>query len=235
MIEFKNVEKMFTKNKGLKNVNITINKENIGLVGPNGAGKTTFIELLLGLHLPRKGEVIINGVKTTDKNFNLKSIGYISANLNIPKKLSVFEYVNYIKELENNEKFNTNIEMFARVLSFDLNDASSIGSLSSGMVQKLKIILGISGDKDILIFDEPTRGLDPIAVELFEKVMEKLKAKDLTIVYCSHILDEVEKFCELGLIIKDNTIVKDVNLKEHKANLKDSFNSYYDLKEIGEF
>lgn len=81
------------------------------------------------------------------------------------------------------------------------------------MIQKLKIILAISGDKEIMIFDEQTRGLDPIAVELFEKVMVKLKEKNLTIIYCSHILDEVEKFCERGFIIKDNTIVKDVNIK----------------------
>ncbi|ASZ09221.1 hypothetical protein CK556_02550 [Mesoplasma chauliocola] len=235
MIEFKNVEKMFTLNKGLKEVNIIIKQEHIGLVGPNGAGKTTFIELLLGLHLPRKGEVIINGVKTTDKDFNISRIGYISANLNIPKKLSVFEYVNYVKELENNEKFNINIDMFARALAFDLNDLSTIGSLSSGMVQKLKIILAISGDKDILIFDEPTRGLDPLAVELFEKIMDKLKTKNLTIIYCSHILEEIEKFCERGLIIKDNKIVKDVNIKDHKSNLRESFKSFYEFTEIGDF
>ncbi|AVN62468.1 hypothetical protein CG001_02345 [Mesoplasma coleopterae] len=235
MIEFKNVDKMFASNKGLKDVNIIIDKEQIGLVGPNGAGKTTFIELLLGFHLPKKGEVIINGVKSTDKNFDISKVGYISANLDIPKKLSVVEYVGYIKELENSEKFNTNIEMFAKVLAFDLNDSSLIGSLSSGMVQKLKIILAISGDKDILIFDEPTRGLDPIAVELFEKIMEKLKEKDLTIIYCSHILEEVEKFCDRGLIIKNNTIVKDVNIKEHKSNLRESFKSFYEFTEIGDF
>ncbi|WP_029511644.1 MULTISPECIES: ATP-binding cassette domain-containing protein [Mesoplasma] len=63
----------------------------------------------------------------------------------------------------------------------------------------------------------------------------RLKEKDLTIIYCSHILDEVEKFCDRGLIIKDNTIVKDVDIKEHKSNLRESFKSFYEFTEIGDF
>ncbi|AGR42071.1 ATP-binding cassette domain-containing protein [Spiroplasma diminutum] len=235
MIEFIKVTKMFTQNKGLKDVNIKINNETIGIIGPNGSGKTTFIELLLGFFKPDKGEIKIKDVLSNSFNFNLKDIAYVSANTNLPLEISIKDYIKYIKTLENSENFNKELEKLANIFIFDIEDKTTIGSLSSGMIQKLKIIISTASDKDIYIFDEPTRGLDPIAIDIFSKIIRKIKSRNKTIIYCSHIIDEIEQNCNRAIIIKDNIIVKDINLSNKNINLKDEFKSFYNYQDLEDY
>lgn len=233
MINFINVEKMFTAKKGIKNINVSIKNEIIGIIGANGAGKTTFIELLQGFLYPTKGEVLIKGKPTTALDFNLIDVSYTSANTNLPLNMRVFDYVSYIKELNNTTLFEERLKKFAEIMLFDINDKATIKSLSSGMVQKLKIIICIAEEKEIYIFDEPTRGLDPIAIDLFMSLLKRLKEEGKTIVYCTHLLDELENFSDRVLVFKNNQIEKIIDLKNKKEDLKKEFQAFYGLDSVG--
>lgn len=224
MIELKNVERMFTENRGIKDINLTINNQDkVGILGPNGAGKSTLIKLMQGLLFPKLGEVIKNGVATSNKKFTLEDVAYVSVDEIFPKNLSVKTYVKFIKDL--NSGYQSNLVEIAKIFDFDLKQLTKMKNLSSGMKQKLKICLALGFKREIYIFDEPTRGLDPLMRDIFIEYLNN-NLQDKIIIYCTHLVEEVTAICKEVLILKNNTIIEKIIINEN-TNLIKNYKGIY--------
>ncbi len=191
MIEINNLQKKFGKNEVLKGLDLSINKGGLfAILGPNGSGKTTLIKCILGMVLPDKGEILVNGENIKGNVRYRKGIDYLPQIANFPNNLNLQEIINMIKDLRGikTDKDRELIELFN--LQPFLNKKMS--NLSGGTIQKSNLTITFMFDSPIVILDEPTNGLDPISLLRLKKYIEIEKEKGKTILVTSHILSFVE-------------------------------------------
>ena len=223
-IEIKNLKKYYTslfpkkETKAVDGISLTIKKGEIfGFLGPNGAGKTTTIRSILGLLRGVEGEISILGNKINpNKDTDYRNlIGYIPGELGLEKELTGMEICKYFATLyDRTIDFNYVKELAAR-LKLNLN--RPVQELSKGNKQKVGIVAALMSDFDIFILDDPTSGLDPIINnEFYNILLEKQKETGCTIFLCSHVLSEVEKYCNRVAIIRNGKIIEISNISELK-------------------
>lgn len=192
MIEIKDLYKKFDKNEVLKGLDLTINEGGIfAVLGPNGSGKTTLIKSILGMVIPQSGTIKLNG-KTIQKDWKYRNkIDYLPQIANFPNNLSVNELIKMIKDLRanNTNKDDELIQLFK--LEPFLN--KKLGTLSGGTKQKVNLVLAFMFDSPLIILDEPTTGLDPIALIRLKQLIKEEKEKGKTILITSHIMSFVEE------------------------------------------
>ena len=227
IIRVKGLTKNYGKFTAVKNISFNVNKgEIVGFVGKNGAGKSTTIRCMTNMLFPTEGDVVI---KDLDSVKDAKKINKIVSYM--PSENDLYEGV-------------TAKEMFKMVLSFDgvkmsmaeelskyfeLNMNKKIQELSLGNRKKVSIIIMLLRDSEILIMDEPTSGLDPLMQKkFFDKIREKTE-EGTTVFLSSHNLNEVERYCDRAIIIKDGEIVDDLNMSE--INVARVQNVIYTTKE----
>lgn len=195
MIEIKNIHKRFGKNEVLQGVDLTIGENRIlAVLGPNGSGKTTLIKSILGMVIPNKGDIFLEG-KSIKKDWKYRStIDYLPQIANFPHNLTVQELIRMIKDLRRSRKANEAplIELFK--LQPFLN--KKLGNLSGGTKQKVNILLTFMFDSPIVILDEPTSGLDPISLIRLKELIASEKEKGKTIIITSHIMSFVEEVAD---------------------------------------
>lgn len=194
MIKIDHLSKSFGKNEVLKDLSLTIKKGRItAILGPNGSGKTTLIKSVLGLVVADTGEITISGESVLKQSEYRKYIGYLPQIARFPENLKVEELIKMVKNLRNlpgNEQ--ELIELFG--LEPFLN--KQLGTLSGGTRQKVNIVLGFMFDSPLLILDEPTVGLDPIALIKLKELIAKKKNEGNTILFTTHIMTLVEEIAE---------------------------------------
>lgn len=205
MIEIKELHKRFGKNEVLKGLDLTINEGGIfAVLGPNGSGKTTLIKSILGMVIPQSGTIILNG-KTIKKDWSYrKDIDYLPQIANFPNNLSVKELIKMIKDLRanNTSKDIELIELFKLGPFLD----KKLGNLSGGTKQKVNLVLTFMFDSPLVILDEPTTGLDPIALIRLKDLINKEKAKGKTILVTSHIMSFVEEIADEIVFLLEGVI-----------------------------
>lgn len=195
--------------KALDRVNIEVDKGKIfALLGPNGAGKTTLIKILLKLIKPTSGSAYIFGNPINSSKRETK-IGYLPEFFRVPKYFTAFELLKYLGELSGlSGKFlNDRIE---EVLSLvDLADVAHkrVVTFSKGMVQRLGVAQAIIHNPDLLFFDEPTEGLDPMGRKVVRELLIKLRNEGKTIFLNSHLLSEVELIADSIAILKKGRLI----------------------------
>ncbi|MBL4724981.1 MAG: ABC transporter ATP-binding protein, partial [Lutibacter sp.] len=171
MIEFKKLDKRFGKLTVLDGLDLTIKKGGIfAILGPNGSGKTTLIKCLLGMVIPNKGEITLNNESVLRKWDYRNNLNYLPQIANFPPNLTVIELINMVKNLrpkKSNEQ--ELIDLFG--LNEFLN--KRLGNLSGGTKQKVNIVLTFMFDSELIILDEPTTGLDPIALIHLKDLIRK--------------------------------------------------------------
>ena len=234
IIEIKNLTKSYGKNRGIDNVNLTINEGEIfGFIGPNGAGKSTTIKTLLNLIFPTSGEAKIFGLDCVKETTKIKEyIGYVPSEVRYYDDMTVKEIIDYAKSF----KKNLDEEYVARLIKlFDVELSKKIYQLSLGNKKKVSIIQALIHKPKLLILDEPTNGLDPLVQKhLFDELIA-LNKHGSTIFLSSHNLTEVEEFCHRVAIIKEGKIVEVRKLDDfaHKTLKKVSITVDKDItKEI---
>ena len=204
MIEIKNLHKKFGKLTVLDGLDLTINKGGIfAILGPNGSGKTTLIKCLLGMVIPNNGEIIYNNENVLRKWEYRNNLNYLPQIANFPANLSVTELIKMVKDLrpkESNE--NELIELFG--LNSFMN--KKLGNLSGGTKQKVNLVLTFMFDSDLIILDEPTTGLDPIALIHLKGIIREEKAKGKTILITTHIMSVVEELADEIVFLLDGKI-----------------------------
>lgn len=178
--------------------------EVFGFLGPNGAGKSTTIKTLMGLITPTSGEVQIFGVDAKQSSARLK-VGYLPENPSFYDYLTAEEYLAFVARIFKMEQ-SRSLEQSRLVLErVDLWEARkrTIRGYSKGMVQRLGIAQALLHDPDLLVFDEPMSGLDPLGRALVKTLILDLKREGKTILFSTHITSDVEEICDrFGILVK---------------------------------
>ncbi len=195
MIEIKELYKKYGKNEVLKGVDLTIEENRIvAVLGPNGSGKTTLIKSILGMVLPNKGDIILEGNSIKKEWKYRNTIDYLPQIANFPNNLTVKELIRMIKDLRHQKSLDdaSLVDLFK--LEPFLN--KKLGNLSGGTKQKVNILLTFMFDSPIVILDEPTSGLDPISLIRLKELISAEKQKGKTIIITSHIMSFVEEVAD---------------------------------------
>ncbi len=194
MIEIKGIKKKFGKLEVLKGFDFSLSGGNItAVLGPNGSGKTTLIKSILGLVIPSAGEISFDG-KSIHKDWEYRrQIGYLPQIARFPENLQVNELFNLIEDIREEKG---NLEELIQV--FELEDFLNkrLRQLSGGTRQKVNIILTFMFDCPVYILDEPTTGLDPIALIRLKDLILKKKQKGKTFLITTHIMSLVEELAD---------------------------------------
>lgn len=216
-IEIKNMTKKYKGQYALNNVSFTLDEPKIyGLLGRNGAGKTTFMEILSGQLLASSGKITIDGENPFDNQRLTESICLIKEGNNFKKDLKVKNvlriyslfYPTWDQRLANE---------LIKVYNLKLN--AKIKTLSKGMESALGIIVGLASKAPITIFDEPYIGLDAAARKLFyEILLEEYEAEKRTIIFSTHLIDEVSLLFEEVLILQEGSLVLQEDAEQLRRN-----------------
>ncbi len=174
-----------------------------GLLGPNGAGKTTLIRILNQITAPDSGEVLINGEKLSQKH--IARIGYLPEERGLYKKMKVGEQAIYLAELKGIKKAEAQKRLKDWFEKFEISAwwDKKVEELSKGMQQKIQFITTIIHEPEILIFDEPFSGFDPINANLLKESILGLRDKGATILLSTHNMASVEELCDSITLINN--------------------------------
>ena len=222
IIKTENLTKNFGKIKAVNNISLSVGKGEIyGFLGLNGAGKTTTIRILLGMIRPTAGSAFLFGRKVKSGSNNLwKKVGYLVENTSPYPELSVKENIEMMCRLRqmSGEKIVDKIISEMRLATYQDRRARE---LSSGNIQRLSLAKAFLHHPDILILDEPTKGLDPTGiVEIRERISDLAYNYGVTIFISSHILGEVSKFATRIGIIHEGQLIQELDVEqlEHAFN-----------------
>ena len=204
IVSIENFTMCFGDKKVIDNLSFEVLKgEVFGFLGSNGSGKTTTLRALLGLYQPTGGKLLINGAPyKVDGDL---SLGYLPEERGLYKKEKVLDVMIYFGELKGMTRADAkqfSLEYLERVKLADKANVR-LDKLSGGQQQKLQLGVTIMNTPELLIFDEPTKGFDPVNRRLLMNIIEERKRAGATIVFVSHHMEEVERLCSRAILLKD--------------------------------
>lgn len=205
MLYIKELSKSFGNKKVLQDISCSLDTGIYGLLGPNGAGKTTLLRCVLGLYPFEKGEIQLDGRKITDVQSQI-NLGYLPQKSGVFPGLTVEEHLRYFANLKKLEKAKTAAFIDEALEMVHLTEQRKMKGrkLSGGMVRRLGIAQAVLGKPELVIFDEPTTGLDPEERMRFKNIVRQL-GKETTVIMSTHIVEDVEALCSQIFIMKDGT------------------------------
>ncbi|MGV9004494.1 ABC transporter ATP-binding protein [Flavobacterium sp.] len=223
MIEIKDINKKFGKLEVLKNVNLSCKKgECIALIGPNGCGKTTLIKSILGMVIPDKGSIEFSGKSILKEFLYRENIGYMPQIGRYPDNMTIGQIIEMIKKIRNSsaELDEDLLHAFQLEKMFD----KQMRTLSGGTTQKVSAVLAFLFNPDVLILDEPTAGLDPLASEILKEKIIKEKEKGKLILITSHLLSELDDLITEIIFMQDGEVhfhkkVEDLKLETNEDRI----------------
>lgn len=187
--------------------------EIFGLLGPNGAGKTTTLRMLATLIRPDSGDALLNGISVVqDPKRVRESIGFLTSELKLEEFFTPNYLFDFFSELHNVpiDVRDARKKMLFEKFGIDRFAEVKVANLSTGMKQKASLVISIVHDPDIIIFDEPTNGLDVLTAKVVTDFLQELKAQGKTIIVSTHIFSLIEKLCDrVGVIIDGKMIACD--------------------------
>jgi len=209
-IEVKNLTKIYGEQKAVDNVTFTVNKgEIVGFLGPNGAGKSTTMKIITGYLQPDEGEAIVSGIAVKEQPLKAKAtIGYLPEANPLYYDQYVREYLDFIADVHQvpAKTKKERIEGVIQTVGLSLESNKKIGQLSKGYKQRVGLAAALIHDPEVLILDEPTTGLDPNQIVEIREVIKNL-GQNKTVLFSSHILQEVEAICDRVIIINRGKMV----------------------------
>lgn len=218
VIEINNLTKNYGKNRGIQNVNISVEKGEIfGFIGPNGAGKSTTIKTILNFIYPTSGSAKILGMDSVKESEKIKEyIGYVPSEVRYYDDVKVKDIIKYAQSFypkANNEE----VEQICNELELDMN--KKMGELSLGNKKKVAIAQSLIHKPKVLILDEPTNGLDPLMQKKLFNILINEKQKGTTVFLSSHNLVEVQNLCDRVCVIKEGNIVDIIEVEKATTKL----------------
>jgi len=212
MITITNVSKNYGQVAALKDFSAVINKGEItGILGPNGAGKTTLLKIITCYMYPSEGNVVVDNYDIYSKSLKIREmIGYLPENAPLYSDLTVIDYLKFIAAVRNipKEKIMERIQTVSDQCDIRSVAYKRIDALSKGYRQRVGLAQALIHDPEILILDEPTSGLDPNQILEVRDLIKKL-GKQKTMLFSSHILQEVQAVCDRAIILNKGEIVGD--------------------------
>lgn len=235
MLQITNLTKTYRNSdvKAIDHVSLEIEDGDIyGFIGPNGAGKSTTIKCIVGIHGWDEGDIVFNGLRLKDNPIKYKSqMAYVPDNPDIYEHLTGIAYLDFIANCYRmGEEKNELIHKYASLFGIENDLANPIKTYSHGMKQKLQIISSIIHKPKLLVLDEPFVGLDPKASHDLKEIMKELTQEGTMILFSSHVLEVVEKFCNKIAIIKAGHIIASGRTEDVKGgeSLEDKFMELFD-------
>ncbi|MCD8044986.1 MAG: ABC transporter ATP-binding protein [Tannerellaceae bacterium] len=220
-LEAKDVVKQYAGHLALDRVSIAVPEGKIfGLLGPNGAGKTTLIRIINRITAPDSGEILFNGHPSQPED--IYSIGYLPEERGLYKKMKVGEqaiYLAQLKGLSYNEAESRLKQWFEK---FDITSwwDRKLEELSKGMQQKVQFIITVIHKPQLLIFDEPFSGFDPVNADLLKQEILELKQAGHTIIFSTHNMASVEEICDEIALINRSQVVLSGKVGDIKKRFK---------------
>lgn len=217
VIQVTNLYKDFGKNKVLKNITFTIEQgQCVAIIGPNGAGKTTLMSCLNGDLFATAGDIKMNENNIID-SISKTSIGVLPQENVVPSQLKVKELINFFQSIY---KDSLNDQEIQELLQFDQKQYNLLAEkLSGGQKRLLTFIFTLIGKPKILFLDEPTAAMDTSTRQRFWKIIDCLKSKQVTIVYSSHYIEEVEHTADRILVLYQGELLRDTT--PHQMRMED--------------
>ncbi|MDQ6530813.1 ABC transporter ATP-binding protein [Flavobacterium sp. LHD-85] len=205
MITLKNINKKFGRLQVLQDVNLEFKAgECIALIGPNGCGKTTLIKSILGMVLPDSGDILLHDESILKKFEYRNTIGYMPQIGRYPDNMTIAQIIEMIKQIRNSKKELD--EDLIRTFKLDKMSDKQMRTLSGGTTQKVSATLAFLFNPDVLILDEPTAGLDPLAAEILKEKIIKEKNKGKLILITSHLLSELDDMITQIIFMQDGKV-----------------------------
>ncbi len=212
LVSLVNAGKSYQKLTALNSVSMTLNEgEVLGLFGHNGAGKTTMMKLILGVISPSRGKVEVMGIPPSSKDaWHCRTqIGYLPENVSFYEQLTGLEVLTYFTKLKGfaNKKAKKQAIDLLEEVGITHAMKRQVKTYSKGMRQRLGLAQAFIGEPKLLLLDEPTVGLDPIATADFYKTVDKLKSNGSSVILCSHVLPGVEQHIDRAMILSTGQLL----------------------------
>ncbi|HYG40058.1 MAG TPA: gliding motility-associated ABC transporter ATP-binding subunit GldA [Cytophagales bacterium] len=220
-IVIKNLVKQYGSQKAVNNISFEAKKgEILGFLGPNGAGKSTTMKITTGYLPPTEGTVEVCGMDVTEKPVETKkNIGYLPEHNPLYLDMFVHEYLQFVGALYGlkGNYLKDRVKEMVEICGLGLEQKKKIGALSKGYRQRVGLAQALIHNPPVLILDEPTSGLDPNQILEIRKLIKSV-SQDKTIVFSTHIMQEVQALCDRVIIINSGNIVANSTIAELKSN-----------------
>lgn len=223
-IRVKKLHKVYGEQKAVNDISFSVNKgEIVGFLGPNGAGKSTTMKMLTGYLKPTSGEAIVCDLNVASHPLEVKrKIGYLPESNPLYYDMYVKEYLGFIAGVHRLSNKKTAISHIIEMVGLGPEQQKKIGQLSKGYKQRVGLAAALIYEPEVLILDEPTTGLDPNQIVEIREVI-KQQGENKTVLFSSHILQEVEAVCSRVIIINKGELVADdtvAALQAGKGNMQ---------------
>lgn len=209
-LEIKNLTKQYNQQKtGLSDFSITIDKGVLGLLGPNGAGKSTLMKIIATISKPTRGTLFLNGEDIAKNPDSIRKIlGYLPQDFGVYPNLNAYEFLEYIAAMKGvgGPGLRKRIDMLLDGVNLTADAKRPIGSYSGGMKQRIGIAQTLLNDPKVLIFDEPTVGLDPEERVRFRDLISEM-ASEAIVILSSHIVSDIETIADEVAIMKSGKLI----------------------------
>ncbi len=220
-IKIQNLTKNYGSQKAINSISFEVNKgEIVGFLGPNGAGKSTTMKILTGYVPASEGLAEVNGFNVKTHPIEVKkNIGYLPEHNPLYLDMYVREFLEFIGSLYDlkGSKLKNSVEEIIETVGLKAEKHKKIGQLSKGYRQRVGLAQALIHQPEVLILDEPTTGLDPNQLVEIRHLIKEV-GKNKTVIFSSHIMQEVEALCDKVVIINHGKIVANGNLTELKGD-----------------
>ena len=220
MIEIKNLTKKFDRFIALDDLNLSFtNGKSIALIGPNGCGKTTLIKCILGLNVIKTGDILVDDKSVKNDYIYRQNIGYMPQIGRYPENMTIGQTIKMIKETRKVADSDLDTELLE---SFELEKMydKKMANLSGGTTQKVSAVLAFMFNPKIIILDEPTAGLDPLASEILKNKIVKEKNKGKLIIITSHLLSELDDMVSEIVFMNEGKIIVQQSVEDLMTDTK---------------
>ena len=217
-IVVKNLTRKYGSQFAVNDISFQVEKgEVVGFLGPNGAGKSTTMKMITGIIQPDSGTIEVGGIKLKPDDIKFKTkIGYLAEANPLYWDMYVREYLNFIGGVHQISNKKNRIEKIIDQVGLRPESHKKIGQLSKGYKQRTGFAAALLHDPEVLILDEPTSGLDPNQIAEIRELINNL-GKEKTILFSTHILQEVEALCQRAIIINKGSIVADDRIEKLRS------------------
>lgn len=233
-VEIKQLSKFFGSQKAVDNISFRAEAgEILGFLGPNGAGKSTTMKIITTYLPPDEGEVWVEGLDVTASPMEVRQcIGYLPEHNPLYLDMYVHEYLGFIAGLHGikGEKRSKRLAEMIELVGLQREQNKKIAALSKGYRQRVGLAQALIHDPKVLILDEPTTGLDPNQIVEIRQVIKNL-SKEKTVIFSTHIMQEVQSICSRAVIINKGSIVADKLIEELRSANTGGFHFTLELAE----
>jgi len=238
-LEIQHISKQYTKNKyGLKDFSIRLENGILGLLGPNGAGKSTLLKMIATISKPTDGTILLNKNNIIkDPNYMRKQLGFLPQDFGVYPNLNAYEFLNYMAALKGigGKHLKSKITQLLDGLNLQEVAKKPIGTYSGGMKQRIGIAQALLNNPKIILFDEPTVGLDPEERVRFRNLISEL-ANDAIVILSSHIVSDIDTIADEVAIMKNGALRSKGSPEEIIKNIEGKvFETFIETTELTTF